>query len=761
MKFILIFIVSLFPFQVFADELNAPFEQTDHRVFLKLKNTLAKVRVERSFQNNSRKKQQLELLFSLPTTAVITNLKSFEGGVWRKAKTIQSEEASNIYGVPNKKGKSRGKTSVLLTKISLNGTYSLIASPIVGKTSFRITYDVEIPFDYKSGLYHFSAKSLFGNLPGTKPIILKTKDRFMFRNVLREPGVTYSIFQNECEKMGAPSHCEIREIEIPFLKKPIFSAQYESKKQSLSYLLVPPGSLRAGNPSRLKRSWKSKPTKTVIEERLSSEVGKWRFVVWSDGKGTGTLKEIKIVDDKDVYLPTTPNGIELPEHAVKDSSNIIVLNAKDKKTKIGLGKMRFDGREYVSINIDAARRLSEIPDSPSLIFVIDTSISQGYLGVIRQINIARSITQHFPKFESQVVSYSRYPQKTTSLEAFIKDFRNKPNSYLANGSNFDAALGFAAQIEKKMKKGPVLIYAMTDLYLKKSYALSDFLTPLETLKETTTVHLLNVHEVEGSHSISVRRDKSLRFAEMASSHHGVATHVSIPSVYQHNVKTKDIETRYLARPDRLDEVEILSKNISLDPNTKPFLMEGERLQLNSGWGVFKNRIRIKAKLWNKEIIFSAQQRASENRSALLFYLASDKTTKLKKVAARLTKVVSMGTSFYLEGRANRKITQPFQKSNSFNFKSDEISSELLGMGRGLFVLQESVFSKTKDKCRRKGKVESFRVTLETVLFEIVDVGKGSSAFSKCIAEGIWNTVLPSATKTGNYTFEFFSDGTVK
>jgi hypothetical protein len=437
----------------------------------------------------------------------------------------------------------------------------------------------------------------------------------------------------------------------------------------------------------------------------------------------------------------------------------------------GLASVPFaDGRVLVHFDMEAAPRISEIPENARIVVAIDTSRSIDQDDAEAAVAAARAYLGHFASAGDarvEVLTFDREVHARHGKMVPAGKARADLGGLLVkrrNGSAVDEAVARAAAVlAKAPRRSPKRLVVLTDLHTRSA------LTPARLRAAAgltdAIVHVGVVHD--GSPSLA--RDDDDAWAVVPRATGGVLWRTDATSDPAQAAMMRQAYEEW-ARPVRVDHLAVRAPGYPEDDLDVPSeLDEGERLE---GLAIAKQRVRyvaIEGELWSKPVREILVPSPTEGRlwSALvlgtsLLYDLSDPEIAFLAFKGR---AVSPMTSYLAIEPGVRPSTEGLDWSEGFGAGG----LGLIGTGRGgggagggvLLRFDKLAFLRDRIRAGWKacgGAQRTARVGLETTYAEIVDVtsveiGQGPDAvLTQCLTDAVWDIELPSDFRRAFQTF---------
>lgn len=708
---------------------------------------VARLRIERAFKNEGLTIDELLLNVAMPTYASITSAKIYEQGEWKSARYEEAEAASELYNEKKRRGEG---LRILISE--RGGVHHISISPIASLETVIISYDVEIEMDYNQG-YSFAWDLAPNGLESENLSAVKfSSDRSIrLKGTKRVAGEEFMLSANGCEEKGFLANCQFVEINHPVTNEEniILTLMTRSNSSETTYQVISPD----GTISKFSKNdfvaLQETGTAYLAQKTLQNAPGIWRLVASPKGPKMGSLKsELIKVALGEVEATKFNDRIDL-----KDSGDghdrIYILDSEVKEGNIGFGTFKSGKMQFSKIDVLMPKRLSELPKDATMIFLIDSSLSQTRTQFSHQLSLVGSIASHTDDEDVVLISYNRNAERISfqndELEAKLLELKNTIR--LENGSDLGAALSLAGQyIEKLPSNKPVLVYAMTDLLFKTNMTQASLLPKISNFKNNVTLHVV---EIRVYSDFSLKRDDTISISGLSRQTRGVSVVASFPKDLNAEL---DKQTLYLVRPNRLEHAQLTGFG--------PINSLGESDTVSKAdWKKIGNIAELKGQLWSQPFRMQGKATRKRNIETMRFALNDiPSDDHLSYQIAEQAGVVSEYISLFKDGDGMRGDIRRGFGLHGGGYVS---SSSCRGGHRGIngkkvkpdYSGEFATVAKTCDQ--NHSSKNAFQVSIETTYSEIVDVeGSKTSAYEKCIVEGVWDKHLTDAINTGKYTFVF-------
>ncbi|GEM_PF-6282521 len=722
--------------------LGSPFLETLHHVSISRNNDIAYLDVQRAFKNEGIRRDEMVLKLNLPSDTSMTSISIYENG-WKPALLKESSRAQTQYYQTNTAPLGKNAHNLLA-----EGSWedcTIRVSPVSPGETVLIRYTLTIEMEYKAG-YSFRWNSSPKSTEHFSAIQFRSSDMIWAKGMQRSANEVFYLHANACEENDRAASCQIRKFDLPETTEERFrfSADITGvEPYNFDYVLR--------SPEGEFFSMEVKDDK--VEGEFPSISGNWFFSIGADvGKHPKiVVKNIRLDFDK-ISLHTEDIEFTSGSHEL---DRIYFSNSQETKGKMYFGSFSVENRQFSKIDLILPEHLSQLPKNPTMIFLIDRSISQTRLGLKRQIALVNSITSHTEDEEAILIAYDRHakqiPISSGTLDETLHNLEG--DLPLANGSDLGKAIELAVTLSSKAnKKRPVLIYAMTDLLLKSSQTVSKLLKKVSTLGENATFHVVEISKYEDVET-RIRRDDTIFLSALARPSGGISALASFEG--DGIDKTSLFEqTLYLVRPTILEHSTLGGFYVEESYPEGAFVS-------TAGWNTISGRAEIAGQLWSRPFSMSTSRSKDRELITMRYFINSESFENAKQAyeISKKSQIVSPYTSFVIDG-ADR-IEDGFSGVGGFGLHgTGSVGCGGVFLGRTLVAKPDLGskfdFKSLAEKCNatHPGKGNTFRTIMETTSDEIVDVGEGKNAYEKCVVKGVWDTRLPKETRSASYRLHF-------
>ncbi len=727
---------------------GSTFAETAHRISMTTDGAIASLTVTRAFKNEGLRRDEVSLDLQMPTFASITSASIYDGGEWKKAGFEKTEDADRKY---NEKESTPDGRRLLISKYG--GGHLIFISPVLPAETVLLSYEVEVEMEYTAQGYSFpwdlapngleTANLSAVKFSSDRPIRINATTRFA--------GEEFILASNKCEEKGLASNCEFFEIDHPVTddENVTFSFMTKMKPDEVSYeLFAPDGS----NYNFVSADFSAlQVTDELYQVRVvrQNQPGIWRFVATAQTSATRRASQMLKLKLGDV-THTANFG-----KGQRSEDRIFVLNSALPKGNIRFGTFTSGSDIYSKVDVTIPAKLSELPRSPTMIFLIDSSVSQSRQQLENQLALVKSVTSHTNDEDVVLISYNRHAKKIEfAKDALEETLTSLKEIRLGNGSDIGEALTLAAKhIAQIPSSKPVLVYAMTDLLFKKGMTQAALLPKISSFRNNTTLHVVEVREDSHSDAFYVERDDGIEISGLAHRTQGVSVVAAFPA---NGAIESDSETLYLVRPNRLERAQLNGFGSFERLNEYDTFSKFE-------WQAIGHTAVLKGQLWSRPFIMQAKSNVKTNVQTMRYALNETPTdSKLNYNIARQAGVVSEYTSLVKSGDSIPEAARGFGSVTGMGMvgisRSIGCGGVILGSRKGKKAKPDYSrnFEAVAQTCNQKHRGDTaFPVSIETTYSEIVDVvAKKRSEYEKCVVDGVWDKHLTGHVKTGKYTFVF-------
>lgn len=416
-------------------------------------------------------------------------------------------------------------------------------------------------------------------------------------------------------------------------------------------------------------------------------------------------------------------------------------------------------RVLTRYRVEAASKLSHIPQHAALVIVLDGSRSLGQSRAQAQVAAARAYLSHWRFAHVEVITFDRKVHRRYGRFVSPAAARQDLASYdieRQNGSHVDRALTAAHRLLSQVPaEAPKRIVLFTDTRTRSSLSVAQLAATARAKK--TIVHL--VHLDNGAPAL--RRDDEHPWTPVARPSGGVFWQGSA-SVQADRAQDMGRVYEELARPVRIHHLRVSGSAASFgDPPFATTLNEGEGLV---DYRIRAERLRwveIEGELWAKPVRRRLRPDAAEGKlwSALVF--GSSRLGELSEpemmVLAEKGGAVSPVTSYLAIEPGVRPSTEGLDWGSGQGFgsghgrlgRSHRARPVRVRMGA---MIDPATFLREKlgeAKKRCGGAASNAEISLETTFAEVVDVPTikldpgANPALAPCLEEATWALDLPS------------------
>ena len=745
-----------------ADDFNAtlsqPMKETRHVAKLRIKDGVARYRVERTFANAGKRPDEASLRLSLPVNAAATGLRIKVGEHWLDGELMRRERAERLYQELTGIGPHQLKDPALLSWL-WPGELALRVFPVPAEGQSSVGYSLTAPTSYKNGRYYMSypriprgehlAMSML-RVDGDKPRIdgKPVKSGVLTALSIEEKRPSWLRGRSIDERASyVGSAIAIGDDAQTTKAKVSVDVQHTYRGDLQLELVAPDGrwhqlfATGSGSGNDVRETFE-----LSFDEALSSK-GTWRLVV-SDHAGldTGTLKGWSIelngrrVASKDPpkFLPDAVSGGDRGMATVSVKAPPIDTVA----TRLG-SVPAAQSQEFFRLEIDTAPQLRPLPKKLSVVFVLDASHSQGTLR--SQVALAESFLSHVPDARFEIVAVRRKAERVFGKFVAAGQI-GKLDVWpaLGNGSALDEGIKLAAKIMRR-RRGNKTVVLLSDNLLRPSWNNSLALDAMQRM--TATTHVVLPHG--GSRSVVDRRDDKHALAPIAKKAGGVLLHIDNIGDRE---KALDAIALGLVRPIRIDNFRI--EGVKLAAALPSRLEEGDGFREMQQMGKAPKRVIIHGNIWAKPFRREVAATLAFSKATAAFVFSHDMHGSLDDEAqfrlAMTGRAVSPVTSYLAVEPGTRPSTEGLAWGLSGVGEGGGGRGEGIGLGRvgtigrPPFVLKDALEKGVAQcvKAHKPAKGWSVDLTAHLTFHEIVDIEAPSSTFAQCLAEALWAIDLP-------------------
>lgn len=781
-SFLLATLVCTVSNMLWADTLTAsraqPIKEVSHHVKLFFKDGMVTYKVQRTFSNMGKQHEQVIVDIHLPFGAAATGLRINAGGMWFDGELMEREAAREKYQELTGVGTFAPKDPALL-EWAWSDRLRLFIFPVSPGRSSIVEYTLSVPTSYADGVYSvtypFKSESKYLSDPIVtvmkpfKDIDIKVNNQPIAPG---QPFILSTEATSICAAKNIPTgvSCAVSEIDVAGVtgsnnsELTIELDIRHTYKSDLKVELV--------SPSQKRYSIFSKTGKDENDIRLTQKVslddpkvnGKWTLIITDNARlDVGSLENWSLrfnaKNNEQKYL-SNDTPVFIPDEAGSGNSNhakIQLVLKEQKRVGARLGRVvAAKKKQFSRLDVEVAKPFSLVPKKPTVIFLVDASISMNESGIAEQLAIANAFLAHVPDAQTEVVLYRRHAKrlfgKLSNSAAILEYQRQTDKRKLIphNGSAMDEAYKMAVSILQKVT-GPRYIVAFTDELLRPGFKNKQIHALLKRTAPQTITHLV-VPKI--SFYEELYRDDERDLSSIPEVLGGIFAEFCMKDI---NAKKRLKKTALgLVRPVGIDYFQIEGTQYQDFYEIDSTLAEGVSLRLFEQKENAPNEIVLRGKIWGRDYKKRVHASAAFSKRTAGFVFSHDMdeelTDKEKMKVALLGRVVSPVTSYL----AIEPGVRPSTAGLEFGVSGYGRGSGGLGGRRGRTprnCAQLSIQPFVQpiiEQCQRtystaaKKQKEQQYVTVQTTYNEIVNVAsiQPQNPYQKCVVEGIWQLLLP-------------------
>ncbi|HVK83417.1 MAG TPA: proprotein convertase P-domain-containing protein [Kofleriaceae bacterium] len=772
-----------------ADSLRAtrqqPMLEVSHTVDLRVADGVATYTVRRMFSNPGTVADQVELEVDLPYGAAATGLRIRANDRWYAGVLMERGKAEALYREMTGYGEAQAKDPALLSWMWAD-KLALQVFPVMPGTVSTVEYTLTAPTRYEGGRYHVSyprtaASESTNELRLATPVVTvhpawgdaRTEVIVDGRRVGRDVPVVLLAPTAPAEPTWAgdleldptasyvASELVIRESvasKRTFAAAKLSISLQHTYKSDLELALVTPQG--ASVPVHTREGGDAndlRGTYTVELPEGTHGAGTWRLVVsdhaardagtldaWTLELGTGVATTRAAAQDTPKFIPDAPES-----ESDAGVATISIAPPPISTLKARLGKAVASAKHAFSrLELDLAPQLVPVPKRAQVVFVLDTSYSQGAEGVGAQLDMVRAYLTHVPDAEVELVTYRRRAERVFGRFVPVADlpdalavakYRGKLALGIGSALDDGARLAAAALADRK---GPRRLVLATDELVRSTLDQATALAALSTLSRDTVVHVV-VPEAFGEEGGRLLRRDDGAFAMLATRHHGIS--VTLEGLGMTTSKALAPVVLELVRPTRIEKVSAPGFELESD-----VLVEGTGVRLMHDTPDAPDKVRITGMIWSDPFVREVRVSQPFSVQTAAFVFGADEHQQLSE-AEQYT--------LAMKGRAVSPVTsyvawEPGVRPSTIGLDDADLYGGLLGDGRAGFGAGGGGFGGMPpdlaslvdtSACVEKFQPSapwSVRLWVETTRDEIVSVTNVSNhPMAACLVETVWNVRL--------------------
>lgn len=773
-----------------ADVLHAtraqPMVEVAHTVDITVADGVATYRVRRMFSNPGTVADQVELELGLPYGAAATGLRIRAAERWYDGVLMERDKAAALYREMTGFGSHAAKDPALLAWMWAD-KLSLQVFPVMPGTVSTVEYMLTAPTRYEGGRYYVSyprtasgVDETGGGLALATPVVTVhprwgTAGTAIFIDGKRTaPDVPVVLLPPVREPWAdvvdaAPSASYVASsIEVPrssHTAKDVSSVVVDLKlahtyQSDLRVELVTPGNERVmlhdrtgGGANNLTGRF------TLAMPKGTQGAGTWRLVVsdhaaldtgtldhWALSFGEGKDRTVAESTDTPVFVPDAPESA-----SDAGVASIAIAPPRITTWNARLGKVvASEAHAFSRLEVDVAPQLVPTPRRPQVVFVIDSSFSQGDAGVAAQLDLLAAYLTHVPDAEVELVTYRRRAMRVfgtfvpvAQLPAKIATAKQRGAFALGNGSAVDEGARIAAAALTR-RPGPRRVVLATDELTRPALTSTLALAALGSLSPDTVVHVV-VPTLDGDDRPSLDRHDEAPFAALATHHHGI--YAAIRGLPAKTIKELAPLALELVRPTRIEKLAVTG-GFTLEADV---LHEGDGLRMMRGTtsAAAPARVTLTGLLWSDPVRREVATTEPFSRQTAAFVFGADEYGALSEAeqltVAMIGRAVSPVTSYVA--------AEPGTRPSPIGLLEGVIgagSYGTLGSGSGSgsgFGIERPNLRDLIDTSRCVASIRpptawSVQLSVETTKDEIVDVIPAADGpLAACLAETAWTVRL--------------------
>jgi subtilisin-like proprotein convertase family protein len=777
-----------------ADVLRASREQpmfeVSHAVDIRIADGVATYTVRRMFSNPGTVADQVVLELGLPYGAAATGLRIRAADRWYDGVLMERDQAAALYHEMTGFGAHAPKDPALLAWMWAD-KLSLQVFPVMPGAVSTVEYTLTAPTRYEGGRYFVSYPRVaadaqdgdgqranlrlatpiitvhpaWGN--ATTAIIVDGKRVAPDSPVVLTPPVREP-WADVVEADSAASYVAST-IEIPasshttktFGKTIVELALAHTFQSDLEVELLTPQNKRiklhdrkGGGANDLRGTF------TLELPKGTTGAGTWRLIVsdhaaldtgtldhWSLTLGEGKDATTVASADTPVFVPDAPESASDAGVAA-----ISVVPPPIATWTARLGRVvASSAHAFSRLEVDVAPQLVPTPVRPQVVFVVDSSYSQGEAGVAAQLDLLAAYLTHVPDAQVELVTYRRRAQRVFSrfvpakeLALAIAAAKTRGAFALGNGSALDegARLAVTALADRK---GPRRVVIATDELARTTLTPALALAALAALSTDTVVHVV-VPRLDGDDRPSLERHDDAAFAGLATRHHGI--YVDVQGLPAKTLKELAPIALELVRPTRIEKLAITG-GFTVE---RDVLREGDGLRLmrDTTHREAPTRVVLTGKLWSDPVRREVATTAAFSRDTAAFVFGADEHQGLspaeQMVVALAGRAVSPVTSYVAAEPGTRPSTIGLDLATlghgGYGTIGHGYGGGGLGMGREQPDLRSLIDASHCIATVRPTTAWAVDLSIETTKDEIVDViAQTRGPLAACLVEAAWSVRL--------------------
>lgn len=376
--------------------------------------------------------------------------------------------------------------------------------------------------------------------------------------------------------------------------------------------------------------------------------------------------------------------------------------------------------------IDVPAQLAPIPDRPTVVFLVDGSISQADTDLADQLGWARAYLTWVPDATVEVVVFHRFAERRfgrfVPASAFDDALAHAPHYVPQNGSNLDEGLRYVADLVTGTA-GEVRVVATSDLLLSRTF---DVEAAADALRgRGVTLHLVDRTKDEGTAFVEEVVDELSRITEatggMRYSVTGAATDEAAKAQVEQLVRPISAQLEWGEYVTPLDRGCTARRLRRSDDRVRPHDV-------------------AKVRMWSRTVELPARWASDDTLPAIV--MGTDLATRLGQEAvtelARAGGVVTPYTSYLAEHGGAGLADAIGTSYSSYGFGISGLSTSCgcggaFG-GLGLAAIDSRAWFEARVRAAASacGAVDG-SVRVETTLDEIVAVDSDDA----CLVEALW------------------------
>lgn len=428
----------------------------------------------------------------------------------------------------------------------------------------------------------------------------------------------------------------------------------------------------------------------------------------------------------------------------------------------GLAVVDVGDRDLVHFDVEAAARLSEIPQGAHVVVLIDASRSAADR-IAPSLAAARAYLEQFAAHggKAEVIAFDREVRprhgKFVSIAHALADLDGLELTP-RNGSAVDAALDLAAQTLARAPKGaPRRVVLMTDTLTRSALTVDRVRAAART-----TGAVVHVATVEAG-APALQRDDDAKWAAVARVTGGVLWSAYAPEAAPNDSDAAALRQVYeeWARPLRIDRLQLHAPGLTTGDMYAPeTLDEGAGVDVLTLATARVPYVKLTGELWSRPVreVLLASDGEAKLWSALTFGsdLIYDLTEPEMMVLAIRGGAVSPVTSYLAIEPGVRPSTEGLDWNEGVGWGGGASGLGLVGVGSGAGSMALPPFDHrghlarlTRDALTTCGApTASATVELETNRDEIVDLPRvevkrdAGGSIARCLTAELWDAALP-------------------